>query len=194
MIDKKTYETYILFQALKKHFDTKSYDFFKYNGKVRGMKYETFETRNDSFLYVKLSKRDDKQNFILANLLKKPKLWIKDVYDENAEDNYTDWKKRTNALSYNFANDLGVLEDVYKENFLVENGQHPKLIRLALQNKISIETFTILCNISNVYDTWEVSINDKFIAGALIEKSKKYMPFLDIDKKKYSAIVKDKFF
>lgn len=193
-VNRKTYETYILFQAIKRHFSDKKYDFFKYNGKVKAMKYETFETRGDSILYSKISKRADKQNFILSNVLKNPNLWIKDLYDEKAEETHTEWKKRTSALTYVFTQDLNALDDDYRKNFEVSSGQHPNLIRLILQHKISIETFAILCDISNVYDTWQESISDKFIALPVIEKAKKYTPFLDIDRKKYSTIVKNRFF
>jgi hypothetical protein len=74
------------------------------------------------------------------------------------------------------------------------NGQHPYIMTLYLQNKISLETFTILSNISNVYDRWSNEIVDKVVARDIIRLSKKYYPFLEIDRKKFSEIVKERFF
>lgn len=62
---------------------------------------------------------------------------------------------------------------------------------LYMTRQITLETFTILTNISNVFPYWEQNIVDKVIARDMIRLSKKYYPFLEIDKKKFSAIVKD---
>ena len=49
------FEAYKLYTAIKNHFTTESYDYFKYNGKVRASEH-TFETRKDKYMFYKLSK------------------------------------------------------------------------------------------------------------------------------------------
>ena len=68
------YETYILFNALKLHFTTEKFDFFKYNGKVKTT-IEQFENRKDKYHFYKLSrkheKRDDMLQYIVYNFIEK---------------------------------------------------------------------------------------------------------------------------
>lgn len=184
------FKTYIDYLALKRHFTTKNYDYQKYNGKTKAS-FDTFQTRNDAFFFYKLSQRPERHNLMLSNIVKNPNTWIKDILEESGEEIYADWKKRIDGLSYHFEQDLSKLDDDYKSNFVVINGQHPKLLSLFLQRKISLETFTILTNLSKVLDYWEQNVVDKIVAGDKILLSRKYYPFLDFDRKKFSAIIKN---
>jgi len=184
------FKTYMDYLALKRHFTTKSYDYHKYNGKVKAS-LDAFQTRKDLFLFYKLSKRPERQHLILSNMIKNPNIWVGDILEESADEVYKAWKKRIDGLTYHFQQDLKVLDENYKENFVVQDGQHPKLLSLLLQQKLSLETFTILTNISKVLEYWEQSVVDKIVAGDRILLSRKYFPFLDIDCKKFSAIVKN---
>ena len=190
---KESFETYIDYLALKKHFSTDNYDYKKYNGKVKAS-FDKFQTRNDVFFFYKLSKKKDYHYILLSNLLKNPNAWIRDLCEEPAFEVYLNWKKKIDSLSYQFSSDLKKLKEDYKENFIVISGQHPYIMSLLLQKQITTETFTILTNISNVFEYWEKEIVDKFIAKDIINLSKKYYAFLDIDDKKYKDIVKNSFF
>jgi hypothetical protein len=184
------FNTYIDYLAHKRHFTTKSYDYHKYNGKVKASR-DAFTTRKDLFLFYKLSKRPERQQLILSNMVKNQNIWVGDILEDTADEVYKAWKKRIDGLTYHFQQDLKQLNEDYKSNFIVNGGQHPKLLSLLLQQKISLETFTILTNISKVLDYWEQSIVDKIVACDKIVLSRKYFPFLDVDCKKFSAIVKD---
>lgn len=187
------FKTYIEYLALKRHFTSKDYDYHKYNGKVAAS-FDKFQTRNDVFYFYKLSSLPEKHNLFLSNIIKNPNIWIREFCEETAQSIYLDWKKRIDALSYNFTSDLSNLEVDYQSNFIVTSGNHPYLLNLFLQKKISLETFTILTNISNTIEYWKENISDKTIAPKAMQLSQKYISFLDIDKKKYSQIVKKKFF
>lgn len=187
------FKTYIEYLALKRHFTLESFDYHKYNGKVNAT-FNKFQTRNDVFYFYKLSSISDKTNLILANILKNPNLWVRELLEESAQTVYLDWKKRIDALSYRFTSDLSLLKEDYQSNFVVSSGNHPHLINLFLQKKIMLETFTILVNVSNTKDYWKETITDKTIAPKTILLSSKYFPFLELDTKKYSQIVKNKFF
>jgi hypothetical protein len=189
----ESFRVYVDYLALKRHFTTDSYDYHKYNGKVKAS-FDNFSTRNDTFFFYKLSKNKNWHNMILANILKNPNIWIREILEESGETTFATWEGRIDSLTYTFKDDLSRLKENYTDNFVPINGQHPYVISLYLQNKISIETFTILVNISNVYERWSKEIVDKIVAGDIIRLSKKYYPFLEIDRKKFSEIVKERFF
>jgi hypothetical protein len=63
-----------------------------------------------------------------------------------------------------------------------------------LQKKISLETFSILAKISNIFPYWEKEIVDKIVARDIIRLIKKYKPFLEIDEKKFKDIARERFF
>lgn len=189
----EAFRVYVDYLALKRHFTTDSYDYKKYNGKVKAS-FESFQTRNDAFFFYKLSKNKNWHNIILANILKNPNGWIREMLEESGETIFAEWEGRIDSLTYTFKDDLSRLKENYAENFISNNGQHPHIMTLYLQNKISIETFTILSNISNIYDRWSKEIVDKVVARDIIRLSKKYYPFLEIDRKKFSEIVKERFF
>lgn len=188
-----SFRLYVNYLALKKHFETDKYDYHKYNGKIKAY-YDKFMTRNDAFFFYKLSKKEEPLQMLVANLVKNPKAWIRDIVDESGEQVYMDWKKKMDSLSYLYKSELKYLKDEYQDNFVVNDGQHPYVMTLYLQKQISIETFTILTRVSRVYDYWEKEIVDKFIARDIIRLSKKYYPFLEIDEKKFSKITKEYFF
>ncbi len=62
------YEAFGLYQALKLHFTTDSYDYFKYAGKTN-ISVTTFENRKDKYHFYKLSRKysnkEDLINFIV---------------------------------------------------------------------------------------------------------------------------------
>lgn len=189
-----SFKTYIDYLALKRHFTNDSYDYHKYNGKIKAS-FDKFQTRNDAFFFFKLSKRSDRHHFMLSNIVKNPNIWVRDLCEDSAENTYLDWKKKIDGLTYQFNIDLGKLKEDYKSNYVVtEGGQHPYLMSLFLQKQISLETFSILTNMSKVFDYWEKEIVDKFISRDIIRLSKKYYPFLEIDNKKFQDVVKKRFF
>jgi len=191
-INQASFDAYVTYLAIKRHFTTKSYDYYKYNGKVKA-NMDTFATRNDAFFFGKLAKKPDYVNLILSNVIEEPKIWVRDIVGDEGEQRYNAWKKKIDSLGYTFKNELGLLKDDYKSNFIVSDGQHPHLITLFLQKRISLETFTILAYAANIFSYWEQNVVDKFIAYDIIDLSKKYKPFLTYDGQRFNALVKDRF-
>lgn len=187
------YDIYMYFLALKKHFTDIKYDFFKYNGKVRAS-VQSFETKKDKFFYFKLSKRKDAKEFILSNIVNDPNIWIGNmVGNDKCEQIYSEWLKRQQSLSYIFKSELSEIDDDFDSNFIVEDGQHPKLIKAFVQSRISIETLIILMDLSNVSKYWEKNISDNIVFPDINKTCVKYRPFLTYDKEKMKKIVLDTF-
>ena len=187
-----SFNAYVKYLALKKHFTTDSYDYKKYNGKVRAS-FETFSARNDTFFFHKLAKREDYENLMIANMIIKPDIWIRDILEEEGEERYIEWKRKIDSLTYTFKSELASLHDDYQENFISHDGQHPYIMTMYLQKKISLETFTILAHISKIFSYWDEKIVDKIVACDIIRLARKYKPFLVIDEKKFKNIVRERF-
>jgi hypothetical protein len=189
-VNDKSYDVYIKYLALKKHFTSDAYDYHKYNGKVRAS-FDSFCGRNDAFYFAKLAKHNDYENVLVANMVKNPNAWIRDIVEDDFI--YVEWKKKIDALGYTFKSDLKQLDDDWKSNFVSNGGQHPLILTLQLQQKIQFETFTILTHIANIFDYWEQNLLDKYVASDIIRKSRKYYPFLTLDLKRFKTYVKDHF-
>jgi|TARA_A100001388_G_scaffold258286_2_gene224715 hypothetical protein len=158
------YKTYL---ALKRHF-TSDYDYFKYNGKVRAG-VESFLKRNDKFFFRKLAKKyDDKElvDFFVSNFIVSDN-WIGNLISQESEDNYVRFKKRRESLSYHFDNELHWLVDYCRSRdlelnklLLVEDNNHPLLLKLLLQKKISIETIIIMDSVLKFLKHWDNNLDD----------------------------------
>lgn len=192
-VNDRSYEAYIKYLALKKHFTTDGYDYFKYNGKIRAS-FDAFNARNDSYFFAKLAKHEDYLNLMIANMLIKPNIWVRELLDEEANYRYNEWRKKVESLTYTFKSELKHLHDDYQQNFVSRDGQHPHVMSLYNQKMISLETFTILAHSANIFDYWSEKIVDKIISRDIIRLSRKYKPFLAYDEKKFKGIIREHFF
>jgi len=191
--NEKSFNAYIKYLAIKKHFSTDGYNYHKYNGKVRAS-FDKFVTRPDVYFFFKLSNMEDVEGILLSNMIVNNNSWIRDIVEETGERNYFDWKKRKESLTYTFKSEMNKLLDDYKDNFEVKSGQHPYIMSLYLQKQISLETITIASHFANIFEYWEQNIVDKIVAKDIIRLIKKYKPFLEINQKKYKEIIKNHFF
>jgi hypothetical protein len=185
------YDIYVYYLAIKRHF-TSSYDFKKYNGKVKTT-VTSFENRKDKFFFYKLSKRSDPKNLILANMLVDPTAWIGDMLEDKAEQIYNDWLKRTQALTRTFQLDLNELNEDFDSNILVQGGQHPRILQLYNQRRICLETLVILNDLTKCFRYWEKNISDTIVFPSINKLVNDYSQFLNYDKGKMKEIVVDKF-
>jgi len=185
------YDIYVYYLALKRHF-TSNYDFFKYNGKVKA-NVQSFENRKDKFFFYKLSKKSEAKELILANMIVEPSMWIGDMLEEKAHQNYVARAKRIQALTYIFKRELGELNDNFDSNIIVDDGQHPHLLTLYMQEKISPETLVILDDLTKCFIYWDKRIHEKIVFPAINSFVLNYKPFLEYDKDKMRKIVVDKF-
>lgn len=187
------FEAYKLYIALKNHFTSKNYDFFKYEGRTRASR-TTFERRADKYFFHKLSKRKDPLEFLVSNFVYNGDSWIGElVQNSESEKFYKQFLKTKESLTYVFTNDLDKLDSNFDSNFIVEEGQHPKLLKLLLQNEITIETFIILDELVLFSRKWNRRITDTVVWPQVHLKCKKYRQFLTIDRDKMKKIVLDKF-
>lgn len=184
------FEAYKLYLALRMHFTQPKFDYFKYNGKVNA-DINSFNTRRDKFQFAKLAKHRDPQSLIVSNYICSTPKWVGDFLTDESEQCFTDWQRRKESLSYLVTQDLTKLEDDFISFFKVKDGQHPKLLTLYKQGKISIETLTILNDILHFFPIWDKRINDPIIWPNIREKVIKYRPFLQYDRQKFKSVIKE---
>jgi len=198
MTENTGFEAYRLWNALKLHFTSDSYDYFKYNGKTNVSK-NTFMTNKSKYHFYKLSRKysmEELKDFYVANFIVGKGDWVGEL-TQDGDENYTKWQKRIQSLTYNFENDIIYLLDKYgierEEIFRVDRGNYPKLLEEVIHGKVMWETLIILNNNVNFVEThWTPRIEDDIIWPTHHRLITKYTPFIQYDKQKFLKILKEK--
>jgi hypothetical protein len=186
------YEAFSLYNALKLHFSSNSYDYFKYHGKSN-ISIESFENRKDKYYFYKLSRQQNDEDyiqFLISNLLLDDKLWVGKLLEEEAILAYKKRMSVIQSLSYNFQNDCMILKDKCENpnELLVTTGDYPKLLTMALQKTIQLETLCILNSLMNFFPMWNKNISDTIRWPEFHRRCLKYTPFIQFDKTKMKEI------
>ncbi len=189
------YDLYCTYQAIKLHFTSESYNFFHYDGKTR-VSIDAFQKRRDKFLFHRLARkyRDDEMvPFLVANFVHSDDNWTKSLLEEEAEQTYRDWKRRTDSMTKIYSDDLQKIatKDNFNDLFKVEEGQFPKLLVLFMQNEVTMETMVILNNIFDFIRIWDKKISDDIIYPKISRKIRKYGSFLNVNVDKYKTLTKE---
>lgn len=186
------YEAYIKYLGIKRHFSNEKYDYFKYNGKVRAT-YSSYESRNDRYMFDKLSKYKNLEDHLVSNLYDKPDLWVGELITEEAVKNTNKFLKRKYSLKYFFESDITKLDEELVSNFIVTENQYPKLLRLYLEKEIDITTMVIFEELIHYIDRWEKRIIDPIYFPQIKFRIMKMKPFVNFEKHKYSEIIRNHF-
>lgn len=187
------FEVYQKYLAMKRHFSSDSYDYHKYNGKVKANQH-SFDIRKDKYFFYKLSKQKNVEEFLLANFVDGDNdFWIGQLRDDKCTAAYENYRKRKQALTYVFKEDLSKMKDNFDENIIVPDNEHPYLLRLYMRKDICIETLTLIDMMVYNYKYWDKKLHDDVIWPQVRMKSLNYRPFMSVDINKYKAIVKDRF-
>lgn len=191
------YSVYKMYLALKLHFTTDQYDVIKQRGKVRASR-QAFAKRKDIFSIRKVSKTysdEEVANFLVANFTSGDR-WG-GLFDSEASERYTEWQKRVQSLSYIFSNDLdAIIEELEAENktfedaFAIAKNQHPYIIKAFLRKTITLETLVILEKINPFLEDFDSHLSTDIMWPDISRLIRKYKPFLQFDKEKYSGILR----
>lgn len=192
------YKTYV---ALKNHFTSDSYDYFKYNGKVR-VKAESFLKRKDKFFFEKIENKykEDLVDFFVSNLVTDQSSWVGTMVGDKAERIFSEWKKKKQSLKYSFKEDMITIRDYMNNNdvafdniFACVDEQHPIILKLLMAEEMSIESFIILDRVLNFIRYIDKFLLDDYIWIEYNKKVRKYSPFISIDKKECHMVLKNIF-
>ena len=189
------YDLYCTYQAIKLHFTSEQYNFFHYDGKTR-VSVDAFQKRRDKFLFHRLARkyRDDEMvPFLVANFIHSDDNWTKSLLEEEAEEAYRDWKRRTDSMTKIYTEDLQKVcnKDNFNLLFEVKDGQHPKLLVHYMQKDVTLETLVILNNIFDFIKIWDKKIQDDIVYPKISRKVRKYGSFLNVNVDKYKILTKE---
>ena len=178
------YESYKLYNALKLHFETDSYDALKYNFKT-SIKPQSFFNRKDKYFFAKLAKTYGKnlKEYYIANFKMDVK-YVGDMLNEGGEQYYRSHKKVMESIHYSFEKDINKLSEIessFDELLLSENNNHPKIIKLWMQDEILLETIVILDSLTGFMDRENKKITETIIWPDIYRKITKYKPFVKFD-------------
>ncbi len=196
-----SYDAYKLYLAIKLHFTTANYDYFKHNAKVNSS-LNAFLKRNDRFFFHKLATKygDELMYYYVSNFVDRPKTWVGDLVRADGDTIYNKWRKYNESFSYNFRNDCVLVRNVIDGNnirfddvFSVDSGQHPRLLRLLLSGKVSIQSVIIFDKILSFISRWDKEIKETIIWPEKSFKITKLRPFINVNITKCKFIMKEIF-
>jgi uridine kinase len=182
------FDAYCLYLAIRQHFTRKSYDFFKYHGRVTA-KPETLRKRNDRYCFQKLAIRyDDKSllDLLVSNALV-DRTYVHDLLDEDANCCMVAYRARRESLSYRFNEETTKLfRTDPKQLFKTRKNEYPEIM-------ISPETMVILDGFIHFMDKYDSFYGENDLLWPKVGmKIQKYRPFLQYDREKFKEILKDK--
>ena len=159
---------YQTFLALKNHFILPSYDFVKYNGKMR-VTVQSYLKRKDKFFFEKIGRNvnseEELRDFIIGNLchgsnglnIDPGKIWAGDLTTTNARNHALAFMAKKQALDYYVKKDLTTIREYVRIRELDGRpvNRLPFLLELYYDGDILPETLVILNTIQNLYGTWD---------------------------------------
>ena len=189
MID--PFESYKLYNALKLHFET-DYDAVKYNFKSN-VSSQSFFKRRDKYFFAKIAKQYEKdlKGYYIANF-KHGVSYVGEMVNEVGEKNYIEHKKTLESLTRVFQNDINKLSEQKMEFdnlFKSQDGQHPLIIQLWMQEEITLETVVILNSLIGFIPRESKKISDTLIWPDIKRKIEKYTPFVNFNSTKCKLII-----
>jgi len=189
------FESYKLYNALKLHFES-SYDAVKYNFKSN-VTPNSFFKRKDKYFFAKLGKKHNGnlKDYYVANF-KAGKSYVGDMMDEEGEQIYRDHKRIQESIHRVFSVDINRLSEedvIFDKLFESVDGQCPLIIKLWLQEEISLETIVILNTIFGFVPRESAKISDTIIWPDTERKITKYSPFVNFNRDKCIKLLQNGF-
>jgi len=189
------FESYKLYNALKLHFES-SYDAIKYNFKT-SVTPNSFYKRKDKYFFAKLAKKynGELKDFYISQFINTEK-YIGDMMDSEADQNYMKYKKIKESIHRVFSVDINRIREEnvpFDDMFKAVNGQHPLIIKLWMQEEISLETVVILNSIFGFIDRESKNISDTIIWPDTRRLIDKYTPFVSFNTSKCKQMLVNKF-
>lgn len=187
------FDTYRIYQSIRLHFDSDTYDAIKYNFKT-SISVSSFRKRKDQYFFTKIGEKFKNRNdliyYFVSHFIADNK-WIGDIIGR--DDIYKSWMKRNQALTYKYEQDLIFLRDTYSESFdelmNIKDSTYPMVILALLSDEITIESVVILNRLTSFMDVANKKITETILWPQVYKKISKYGSFVNIDDTKYKNII-----
>lgn len=185
----KAYRYYI---AIKLHFTKDGFNVFENRGNVKGS-FETFNARNDSYLFEKMGRKFEKDSeiiqFFVSNMVQGDASTI--YNDAVAAENFKQWLAWKESITYNFKEDLHKIElEAEKNGYSVDEifnctlNDFPIIIKLYLGKQINPISMAIITDIYEPAGEWLNNPTLSLVLEQEIRTLYKMKGFFKYDKEK----------
>jgi hypothetical protein len=136
---------------------------------------------------------DELPYFFACNFAHHGTKWVGGLTDDQADETYKSYKSLLESFTYRFKNDIDKIISVndFKSLFVVEDGQHPKLVKMLIKNEIPLETFVVLNRYIGFMPKFDKEITDPIMWPDISLKIRKYDKFISVNNKKVAEALKD---
>lgn len=187
----QAFDSYRIYQSVKLHFTSNTYDCFKYQFKTN-VNQKTFWKRNDRYFFhksgLKFKTEVDLANFYASHIISDIG-YITDMIE--SDDIYLAWLKKIQSISRVFAVDMETLSnkaDTFDELFVV-NGNYPTIIDSLLRDEVTLETVTLINSMTDFLKRTDKQVTETILYPELSRKIRKYVPFIRVDQTKMKRII-----
>ena len=184
----RDYEFYVTMQPIQLHFIS-SYDYFKYNGKVKPIAYDQIIRKREYPLIQKFAAKvpfQQGKDFFVAQYASDNDKFLFNGIDK-AWTTYVEWEKKQNSLSEYVRTDL---QFILSNNIILKTIRDGTLLQWVAQNKVQKETVIILDAVfAKFLDGWKTKYaNDPYLIK-IVDRLIKYRPFVEFNRDKISTII-----
>lgn len=202
------FEAFKIYLAMKSHFQG-DYSFVKYDGRVNTKK-DAYLRRKDKTTFEELSRRFNKKTLkefflsVFLDVTENGNLalarnefgWTGRLLEDDTLNQYTEWKKRVQSMSYNFKDDCHTILSKSAERELEFDqilksvgGDYPFITKLERQGYIKLESLIVFDKMFGFLN--RVKINDTTYWPMYKTKCLNYSEFLDINIDYYKDILRE---
>jgi hypothetical protein len=189
------YGAYQLYLAIRNHFNSESYDFFKFAGKTNASKHSYLKRRDKQFFEV-LAKRynfQELKDLYVSNFIEGRHYPVNLVEDE-AHSTFYDYCRRRDALGYTFKAELDkIFRNGVKESISISRNAYPLILLLFMQHEVSLETLVLFNEVVPFDKKFDKYLGaDDMLWSIIRNQMVKFKPFMKYDAEKMRKILKDK--
>lgn len=186
------FEVFSVYCSIKAHYATDTYNHFQYRNTSASS--ANFQQRNDKKYFQVFANRYDisqAERFFAVNFAYDSAFWIgKAIEEEDAKLRYNQNIKIMEGFQYFFEKDLQQLEAKYGfKQSLTKVEDIPEIFFATIKGTISFETFSVLLNVLKLDIKWGTL--DGFFCESVINRGKKFFPFLSVDPKNVISFLKE---
>ena len=191
------YDAYRMYLGLRLHFNSKSYDYVRYNGSVNCTK-DSFMKRSDRYFFHKMGKKynGELEPFLVSNFVSNESVNPKWLTGDQASENYNKWKKNQQSITRIFDQDFKKCLDIYDSfgiMFVTESrNSHPPIVKMIQAGKIEIQSVIILDHYLNWIDYVEREVDDEWIWPRIRNMLRKCQPFIMFNEIKCKEILRSR--
>jgi hypothetical protein len=173
------FEAFRIYKAIRLHFNSESYDYFKYHGKVNWSKQELLK-RKDKYQFSWLGDMYDDLKlpyFIAVNLYANPTASVTDLLKKTSHQRYKEWKAEQSDRPSLIEISLEPFKDNFKEVITPPANGYPELFNLINSGRFPITMVVILDYFMKLTEAWNGKLAGDPVWDQWYKQYQKFRPF-----------------